>query len=372
MNDPTGPGWHAVEVASTRLEVRVDAAPPHGGRRLWPSVGEYPVYDEFLYYVMLQDEPRNTLFEQAITAHAQGRTVVELGTGPDLLWSTLAAKHGARRVLAVEALEHSAREAARRAAALGPHVSVVHGDATEVELPERGDMCVVELVGAIGGAEGIADAVADAWKRHLRPGAVVVPNRVRTRVAALGARRLLGGEPALHPDVVPYLGEVLRSVGSVFDLRMCLTGLTAADLMTTSDLLEDLDLAADRQHHARRLRLEVTRPGAIDSGVLWLELQCAADQEVLDSLETVTNWMPVLLPFHLSEPVPVTPGDVLHLDVTRRLFDGVHPEWSFTGSIEHADGSVTPVTAESPYADGPFRGSWLHRELLREAAPDTP
>ena len=372
MSETTISGWQTVEVAGVRLEVRVDAAAPYRGRRLWPSVGEYPVYDEFLYYVMLQDEPRNRLFGAAVSAQAPGRTVVELGTGPDLLWSTLAAKHGARRVLAVEALEQSARQATRRAAELGPHVSVVHGNATAVRLPERGDMCVAELVGAIGGAEGIAEAVADAWKRHLNPGAVVVPNRVRTRFAAVDGRRLLGGAPTLHPDVVPYLGQVLRSVGSVFDLRMCLSGLTTADLVTTSQLLEDLDLAADEQHHADRLQLEVTRPGAIDSGLLWLELQCADDQEVLDSLATVTNWMPVLLPFDLAEPVPVGPGDVVRLDVDRRLFDDVHPEWTFTGAIERRDGSHTPLAGLSPYGAGPFRSSWLHRELFRRARPDHP
>ena len=364
----TRPSWQPVD--GTDVEVRIDTAPAEGHCRLWPSVGEYPVYDEFLYYVMLQDQARNTLFEQAIVAQAPGRTVVELGTGPDLLWSTLAAKNGARRVLAVESLEHSAREAARRAEALGPHVTVFHGNATETGLPEKGDMCIVELVGAIGGAEGIGDVVADAWQRHLVPDAVVVPHRVRTRIAALGAADLLGGPPTLHPDIAPYAGEVLRSVGSAFDLRMCLTGLSHADLMTTTDLLEDLDLGANAQTHSGQLRLEVTTAGAIDSGVLWLELQCAPGQEFVDSLATVTNWMPVLLPFERA--VPVEPLDVLALDITRRLYDAVHPEWSFTGAVCHRDGRVTQVRAESAYAGGPFRRSWLHRALLRARTHDAP
>jgi type I protein arginine methyltransferase len=353
-------------LTGTGIELRVDTAVP-ASRRLWPSVGEYPVYDEFLYYVMIQDQARNTLFENAIVAQAAGRTVVELGTGPDLLWSTLAAKNGARQVLAMESIEGSARAAQQRAEALGPRVTVYYGDATATDLPERGDMCIAELVGAIGGAEGIGDAVADAWRRHLRPGAVVVPSRVRTRVAALGARDLLGGPPAVHPDIAPYIGEVLRSVDSVFDLRMCLTGLSGADLLTTAGLLEDLDLGANVQTHPGQLRLRVTRPGAIDSGVAWLELQCAPEQEYLDSLATVTNWMPVLLPFEGDAPIPVEPGDVLTLDVTRRLADHVHPEWTFRGMVDHRDGRVTPVRADSPYAGGPFRRSWLHRALFRAA-----
>lgn len=370
MGDSDDSRWQPVEVGGATVEVRVSAKRPAGGCRLWPSVGEYPVYDDFLYYVMLQDEPRNDLFTDAITRQAPGRVVLELGAGPDLLWTTLAVKSGASRVLAVEVIPASARAARERAGALGPHVSVFEGDATQVELPERADMCIAELVGAIGGAEGIADALADARRRHLTPDAVVVPHRVRTPIAAVGAHELLGGDPALHPDAAPYVGQVLGSVGAVFDLRMCLNGLTGADLVTTTDVLEDLDLGANTQDHARQTRLHVTRPGTIDSCVLWLQLQCAPDQEFLDSLVTVTNWMPVLVPFDLDRPLPVGPGDVLDLGITRSLHDGVHPRWSFTGALRRADGSVVPVRADSPYADGPFRASWLHRALFRDGAAD--
>jgi type I protein arginine methyltransferase len=366
VNEAAGAGWEPLEAGGTRVQVRVDAALAHADRGLWPSVGEYPVYDDFLYYVMLQDQARNDLFAEAITAQARGRVVVELGTGPDLLWASMAARNGASWVVAVEAQESSAREAERRAALLGSNVEVLHGDATEVSLPVKGDMCIVEMVGAIGGAEGIAAVVDDAWQRHLNPGAVVVPCRVRTRIAALGAGDLLGGPPALDPRVVPYAGNVLRSAGSPFDLRMCLTGLMAADLLTTTDLLEDLDLSANVQKHADQVRLEVTGPGAIDSGVLWLQLQCAPGQAILDSLATVTNWLPVLLPFDLERPVAVDPGDVLVLDVTRDLYDAVHPEWAFSGSVRHRDGRSTALRGTSAYAGGPFRQSWLHRALLRE------
>jgi protein arginine N-methyltransferase 1 len=365
--DADGRGWVLVETGDACVEVRIDASTSLAASRLWPSVGEYPVYDDFLYDVMLQDEARNALFERAIAEQARGRVVVELGSGPDLLWASVAAKSGARRVLAVEVSEPVAREARRRAELLGTHVEVIHGDAMEVSLPVRGDMCIAEMVGAIGGAEGIAVAIADARRRHLEPGAVVVPHRVRTRIAGLGAADLLGGPPAVHPDVVPYVEAVMRSAGSAFDLRMCLTGLSAADLLTTTDVLEDLELDVGIQRHATQVRLDVTRPGALDSGVLWLDLQCAPGHDVLDSMATVSNWLPVLLPFDLERAVAVEPGDVLALDVTRRVPDGLHPEWTFDGAITRPDGSATAIRGASAYAGGPLRRSWLHRALLREA-----
>lgn len=358
--------WQALDIGGPRVEVKVSDIPRFDGCRLWPSIGEYPVYDDFLYGLMLQDQTRNTLFSDAIAKHARGRTVVELGPGPSLLWSRLAAEAGAERVLAVEVLEESADAARRLAAELGPHVSVFHGDSTAVTLPTKGDMCIAELVGAIGGAEGIAEVIGDAWRRHLQPGAVVVPSRVRTRIAGIAASRMLGDDLALEPDAVPYLEQLLQHTGTLFDFRLCISGITPSHLMTTSDLLEDLSLDRNVYRHARHVELEVASAGVIDSCILWVELTCADDQPPVDTLSSATNWVPVLLPFALEAPIPVQQGDLLSLDVTRSLSDEVHPEWTFAGAITRRDGASTPILAELPYASGGFRRSWLHRELLRQ------
>lgn len=230
-------------------------------------------------------------------------------------------------------------------------------------------MCIAELVGAIGGAEGIAAAIEDARRRHLQPGALVIPHRVRTPIAALGARELLGGKPFLHPEAVACAEQVLQSAASIFDLRICISGLREDDLLTTSALLEDLDLATGGHEDPEELSLVVTRDGEVDSCVLWLQMQCAPGQPYLDSMATSTNWTPVLVPFAVDRPIRVRANEVLTLRVTKRLYDNVHPEWSFSGSVLHSDGSETPVRAECPYARGPFRASWLHRSLFKERAP---
>jgi amino acid adenylation domain-containing protein len=361
-----GQEWQRVEVGEHAVDLRVSNGQDGSEtRRLFPSLGEYPVYDDFLYYVMLQDEPRNVLFESAITSLVQGRVVLELGTGPDLLWSGLAARSGARRVMAVEEIPASAQAALAKAATLpGVPVEVFEGSANDVSLPERAEVLIVELVGAIGGAEGIADVVSDAWRRHLEPGARVVPRRVATQVSALGARALLDGPPALHRNIAPYAADVWRSVDSVFDLRMCMTGMTPADLLASSELLEDLHLEANEQQHADVLSLRVTQAGEVDSLVLWLQLDCGAG-EILDALQVTTNWMPTLVPFDIEEPVPVQPGDRLEVRVVRRLADDVHPEWMFEGEVHRQGEEPVAFRSDSAYASGPLRQTWLHRALLR-------
>jgi len=51
---------------------------------------------------MLNDANRNKFYSDAMEGHVQGRCVVDIGAGSGLL-SLMAAKHGASKVLAIEA-----------------------------------------------------------------------------------------------------------------------------------------------------------------------------------------------------------------------------------------------------------------------------
>ena len=57
-------------------------------------------------------------------------------------------------------------------------MTVLHGEAKTLELPERADVLLSETLGVSGLDEGITEIVADARARFLRPGARIVPQRV--------------------------------------------------------------------------------------------------------------------------------------------------------------------------------------------------
>src|ERR1700761_1841309 len=102
----------------TKFQVRArSGAPAPGTVYLCPSVGEYPIYDEAIYQVLREDERRNGLFRRAIGAVAPGATVLEIGSGPDLLWTLAAIGAGATRVYAIEVITDSARRARQTARA---------------------------------------------------------------------------------------------------------------------------------------------------------------------------------------------------------------------------------------------------------------
>ncbi|MFJ1865958.1 class I SAM-dependent methyltransferase [Streptomyces sp. NPDC088097] len=366
----SAPFWHTVTAGGRRLRLRVKRDAALGGRPyLWPSVGEYPLYDDFLYHVMLEDEPRNKIFRDAIEARAPHARVLEVGCGPDLLWSLYAAECGARSVRAIESIPDSARRATELAAKKPQFdIEVLSGEATTVAVPERAGVCVAELVGSIGGAEGMAAVLDDVRERLLTPGAAVIPAVVGTLAAAVGLQELLEGEFAVDVDFSDYVAEVLACAGGPFDLRMCVGNVDRSALRSSEGLVEDLQLEEGVARFPA-VRLDITRPGPVDGLLLWLTMRCTPDGPVLDSLETVTNWLPVYVPFDAPEPVEAAPGDVLALEcAVRPAADGLHPEYTFTGALVRADGRRVPLSAHSPYAGGPFRASPLHRALFAEEA----
>ncbi len=333
--------WETLHVGGLEVQVRTCAEPPEPGAvYLCPSVGEYPIYDDSIYQVMLEDERRNTLFRSAIKAAAPGATVLEIGCGPDLLWTLAAIGAGASRAYAIEVIEDIARRAEQTARSHpSADIQVVAGDATRVVLPERADVCIAEIVGCIGGSEGIVAVLADARRRHLAPSARVIPSAVRT----------------------------LAGATCLLDLRLYVGGVDAAALMSTTGVIEDLRFNEQSYVQGGDLRLEITRCGRVDGLLAWIELAVAPGDAGLNSLAEDTNWLPVYVPFTLGEPIEVSVGDILSLQVAAaNADDGIHPEYSFRGQLTRTGSGVeVTVSAESRYSGGAFRSTVVHRALLR-------
>jgi type I protein arginine methyltransferase len=370
-----GSEWQTLVVGGRNARVKItgpelDPDRPH----LFPSIGEYPIYDAFVYQAMLADQPRNEVFRDAIVRQAPGATVLEIGCGPDLFWSLCAADAGADRVVAIESLDDSARRAEELARVRAPgRISVVPGLSTEVTLAERADLCIAEVVGCIGGSEGMARVIEDARDRHLSPGAQVVPHRIRTLAATVCLADLMPDGPGVSENVVPYVESVFRAADGFFDLRMCVGGIGYDAIRSTTGDVEDLRFNDGDYRQSGELRLTATRPGRVDGLLLWLDLEGRPGGERLDTLATRTNWLPVYVPLLADEQVSLDPGDVIELQASCELSaDGVHPDYRFAGSVRHADGRRIPVTAESLYGGSSFRQSPLHKALFGAAEPAGP
>lgn len=133
-----------------------------------------------MHQVMLSDRRRIDAYDKAISqVVAPGAVVADVGAGM-LPLTALALRHGAAHVYAIEADPQLVEIAAQIIAANGwqDRVTLVAGSAREVRLPEPADVLVAELMGNLGPEEDMSRVLRLMARRNLRPGGVVVPERL--------------------------------------------------------------------------------------------------------------------------------------------------------------------------------------------------
>ena len=132
------------------------------------------------YVRFLEDRRRTESFLAGVRAVVRpGDVVLDLGTGIGLL-AIAAAQAGASRVYALEPTGiGTLAEANFHANGYGDRITLITGMSTDVELPERADVLLSDLVSNDPLGEGVVQIVADARKRLLKAGARLMPSEVR-------------------------------------------------------------------------------------------------------------------------------------------------------------------------------------------------
>ncbi|HEU0079514.1 MAG TPA: AMP-binding protein, partial [Longimicrobiaceae bacterium] len=332
---------------------------------LWPSHGEAGYYDDLIYKAMAEDHRRNRAYLEALRAVARDKVVVDVGTGAEVVLSRLALEAGARKVYAIETKEESYRqaEALVRRLELEDRIILVRGNALEVELPEPADVCVSELIGCIGGSEGAVAILNTVW-RLLKPGAVQVPRRCATRIAAVELPDEVHRAPVLEEIAAHYAERIFAAQGHRQDVKLCVRNFPREHFLSTDDLFEDLLFTGPLQpEYESTVELRITRDGRLDGFLLWIELSMGERVDV-DSLAHECCWLPMFFPAFYPG-VAVRAGDVLRAECTVRLAENkVHPEYRITGVLRKVDGGEEPFLFESLWRKPPEKANPFHRKLF--------
>lgn len=232
---------------------------------------------------MLRDETRTKGFARALEQTVQpGDVVLDIGTGTGVL-AIAAARAGARKVYAVEAsaMAEQARETFARNG-LADRIELVRGWSTQVELPERADVLVTETIGAEPLGERIVDTTYDAWRRHLAPGARVIPCcvRVMARLATLPRRvrdrNLFSRENAERFGAaygIDFSAFEAAQEASTLRLMMDLDDARALEALSDAFELANVDLTREPSlTFQRTARVPATRTGRLDAVSVFFEL----------------------------------------------------------------------------------------------------
>lgn len=170
---------------------------------------EHGFASESQHIVMLNDHRRTRAFIEAIRATIRPNDVVlDIGTGTGVL-AMAAAKAGAQHVYAIEESDMAdVAEAGIRNNGLSDRITVLRGRSTSLTLPERADLVVAEIIGDDPFDESILPSLADACRRHAKPGAAFIPESLTLAVQPLDMPRKLRAQVMFTPDVCAEWSEL--------------------------------------------------------------------------------------------------------------------------------------------------------------------
>ena len=334
---------------------------------LWPSVGEYFIYDELLYYAMTHDERRNARYRAAINRLVQDKVVLDIGTGADALLARFSAEAGAKRVYAIEMLDESYRQASILISKLGLEstITLLHGDSRKIRLPEKVDVCVSELIGTIGSSEGAAVILSEAHC-FLKSDGVMIPQRCITHIAAVSLPEGLAARPRFGELAAPYAEKIFQTMGHQFDVRVCIKNFPKTNFLSHPDVFEELHFNYPTPSESdSEIQLTIERPGRLDGFLLWINLYPCAEARI-DALNESTSWLPVFLPVFYPG-VEVSARDIIQARRFTRLSDnGLTPNYRLEGALTTRGGAIVPFGYDSLYDNAPCGNTPFYQRLFAQ------
>lgn len=310
--------------------------------QVWPSISEYMGYNEVAYFAMNNDAQRVGSYRRAIARVARGKVMIDVGTGPEAILAQYCIQAGAVRVYAIELIEEAYHKAKNTIASLGLQnkIIVIHGNVMDVELPEKADYCVCALVGNMGSTDGCIPIMNSA-RRLLKDNSCMIPCRSVTSVAAVDLRDELVNYSFTQTGA-QYVKEIFEFTGGSFDLRVGLQNIVAEDLISTTDVFEDLDLSCELPlEDGRDIELTITSDAEITGFVVWLHLHTGPGI-VYDIFPNQQSFLPIYWPV-FEIPERVSKGDRITARTWRAYPEGmICPDLGIEGQLIRKDGTIVP------------------------------
>ncbi len=300
---------------------------------LWPSLAEYYVYDDRIYKHFANDELRNEKYRKAIQKVVKDKVVLEIGPGSECILSLICLEESAKRIYAVEIIEEAYQKAFNKIKTLGleDKIIVIHGDATQIELPEKIDCCISEIVGSIGGAEGAAKIINEIHPK-MNENFSMIPSSSISKVAAVTLPK--NDFDASFDEVAAYyVDKIFDNIGRKFDLRLVLSSFKKKNIISDIGVFEDLNfnqlIDLEAEHN---INLKFKKDSVFNGLIVWLVLYCD-EQEVIDTIEEKSIWLPVYFPI-FYQGIKVSKGNYLKAKITRKLSEnGLNPDYLIQGEL---------------------------------------
>jgi protein arginine N-methyltransferase 1 len=318
------------------------------------------------YGQMLADEVRIRAYMGALRAAVRpGSVVLDIGTGPGI-FAMEAARLGARRVFALDTdpVIEVGRETARRNK-LFDRIEFIEADSTSIDLPERADVIVSDIRGALPLFSNHIPTIIDARTRHLREGGALIPAQDELFVA------LVDAQDRYRDNVGPWTHDVPDELAQVAAARLRHsyfgTEIKPSDLLSAPERWAVLDYSTIHQPNVEaKLELSVSRGGMGHGLGIWfvarLPGQLSYASGPTKDIPCASIYSSAFFPW--LEPVPLDPGDRVGLRLRATLVDGNY-QWLWDTQVRSGQDSLKAEFRQSTFYAAPFSAQTLKR---RDAA----
>jgi len=312
---------------------------------------------------MISDSVRFDAYAKAISRCVRpGHVVAEIGCGPGV-FALLACRVGAKRVYAIET-EDIIDVARQIAAANGfaDRIQFFQSDSRKTKLPERVDVIVSDIRGALPLFEGALASLQDAKKRFLAPGGVMIPRRDVVKAAIMECQEIYS--ELVAPWSTCVAGAEL-SIPRRLELNTAHGGrIKFEQLMSEPQALCTLDYMGNPEPNASaQLAFRASRNGTAHGIGVWFETELYEDIGFSAGPESpLTVYGQLFLPW--LEPVVIEEGQEILVTLHASLV-GKDYIWRWETEIAGADGGEKVHFRQST-----FEGANVSRHTLRRHAVD--
>jgi protein arginine N-methyltransferase 1 len=326
---------------------------------------------QFHAFCLTRTGSRLTQYANAIASVVRnGDVLVDLGTGSGLL-AVLAVRAGARRVYAIESSDavHLGRLLVK-SAGCADRIDFIQSDSARYVVHETADVLVADIHDTFGLQAGGLASFVDARRRLLKPGGIVIPQRIELMIAPVEAPEFYEREIDVWAGVVH--GVDLSSIRAFAVGHVHSGRFEREQLLCAPAVIGSIDLARSTSLYVTGSAVVRIQRDGLVHGLCGCFVTTLADGIRMGNVpgeSATTNFAQAFFPF--DRVVPVVSGDEVAITIESRDGHAVRwraeisgPDQSPRARFEHStfDGLLVP-----PRGFGPS-----HPEPLSSVLPSIP